>query len=640
MSVRGLIHNYVERTLSRRQFIRAMAATGVTLGAARAMAEEFSPFVRLPEAPDSGQPAGPEPLPDWAQTATGTGGQLLVEQLKAAGCRYLFINPSTGHVPIFDALVDEPNLHIIQMLHEGHVAAVADGYGRASRKTPFVMVSRLGLTNAMTQMFNAWKDYTAMVVMVDGAEIDRLGQDSVEVDYSMLAPIVKWQWSVETVEKIPEVVRRSFKFASTRPQRPVFFACPEDLLQKTGSAAVLDQSRYDIRTEVRPSAKDTSRIAGLLLEARNPLIYAGDDVRYCNAEAELLALAEMLSIPVVNDFTGWSKPFPTDHDLYAGMFQPTARYPGAVDVMLHLGSRLLFGTGKQLRLQSQVRLVQVGLDSVSLGHNFPSELAIVADVKLALGDLIQELKARRTAQHARVASRRLERAKEYRRDRQVMLESIRRERWDRTPMSGERLVAELDDALPLNAAVVAEIDTHKALLETSLRYGPGQRELFTQAGYALGWGMPAALGVKLAIPERPVVAVVSDGSFLFSGGQCLWSFARYKAPVTILVLNNRSYNGERNRIMMTRGRTYQTGRDMACYIGDPDIQFVKIAAGYGVEGQQVTTPDELRAALSRAWEANAAGKPYLLDVHMERVGTFAESSWHPEFQIANLAGKG
>ena len=142
------------------------------------------------------------------------------------------------------------------------------------------------------------------------------------------------------------------------------------------------------------------------------------------------------------------------------------------------------------------------------------------------------------------------------------------------------------------------------------------------------------------MPKRPVIAIVSDGSFHFSGAQCLWSYARYRAPVTILVLNNRSYNGERNRIMMTRGRTYQTGRDMVCYIGDPDIRYVQIAAGYGVEGQEVATPDALLPALLKAWETNAAGKPYLLDVHMERVGTLAESSWHPEFQIANLAEKG
>lgn len=635
MSVRTLFQKFVDRGISRRQFVTGLAAAGMSVGAARALASEFSPFVSLPDAPDANK------LPPWARVVSGTGGKLLVEQLKAADAKYLFITPSSGHAPILDALIDEPGIQLVQVLHEGALAAVADGYARASRTTPFLMMARPGLPNAMTQMFNAWKDHVGMVVMVDDVEVDSLGQDSFEdIDHmtSMTAPIVKWHWSVQSPPKIPEVLRRCFKFASTKPQGPVFFACPQDLFTAEATAGIVDQQRFEVSTELRPSAELTEQIASLLLRAENPLIYAGDDVRYCEGEPELLELAELTSIPVVNDLTVWSRPFPTDHPLYAGLYQPTGRYPGPVDVILHLGSRFQLGSGRLLRIQPQTKLVQIGLNATALGRTFPSEIAIVADVKLALRDLNAALKRVWSEDHAQRGAARLKRAREYQSERRALLKSIRDAAWNRAPLSAERFAAELDDFLPPNAAVVSEQDTYKMLLDVDLPYGPGRRELFTQAGYALGWALPAAFGVKLALPERPVVALVSDGSFLFSGPQPLWTFARYRAAVTIIVLNNRSYNGERNRIMTGRGRTYQTGRDLVCYLGDPDIQYVPLAAGFGVAGEVVEKPAELRPALERARTANRAGRPYLLDVHMERTGALASSSWHPELHVSDLPG--
>ena len=130
----------------------------------------------------------------------GNGGSLLVAQLKAAGVEYIFFNPSSGEAPIFDALVDEPNIHLIKVLQEGALAAMADGYAKASRKTPFLLVARPGLPNAMTQMFNSWKDQIPMVVSVGFSRIDTLGQDGFEnTDHieDMSAPITKWHWVAE-----------------------------------------------------------------------------------------------------------------------------------------------------------------------------------------------------------------------------------------------------------------------------------------------------------------------------------------------------------------------------------------------------------------------------------------------------------
>jgi benzoylformate decarboxylase len=149
--------------------------------------------------------------------------------------------------------------------------------------------------------------------------------------------------------------------------------------------------------------------------------------------------------------------------------------------------------------------------------------------------------------------------------------------------------------------------------------------------------MAAAMGVKLARPDSPVVSIVGDGSFLFSGPQPLWSICRYEVPITIIVLNNRSYNNERNRIWAFEGGAQlRMGLDMTCYNGSPNVDFVKAAVAFGVEGEVVAQPERIRAALERAKRANAEGRPYLLEMVIDRNGIGAASEWYPRLSIASL----
>ena len=164
--------------------------------------------------------------------------------------------------------------------------------------------------------------------------------------------------------------------------------------------------------------------------------------------------------------------------------------------------------------------------------------------------------------------------------------------------------------------------------------GGDDKQGFSQGGIVLGWAVPASFGVKLALPDRPVVAVTGDGAFNFNGPQPLWSMARYHAPVTVIVVNNRSYSRERGSMFMSGGRQFQTGRDMGCYIGDPDIDYAKMVASVGVEGEGVPEASALRSSLERAKRANEEGRPYLLDVHVAREGLAAASTWHPAYSIA------
>jgi thiamine pyrophosphate-dependent acetolactate synthase large subunit-like protein len=629
--VKGLIKNYIDNGLSRRQFLSTLTSIGLTASAAGTLAKDLTPFVTRKDETKL------KPLPAWARRVSGTGGKLLVEQLKSSGHKFLFVNPSSGEAPIFDALVDEPDIQIIKSIHEGALVAMADGYAKATGETPCVIISRPGIPNAMSMMFNAWKDYTPMLVLTDDVSIGMLSQDGFEaMDHmtSMTQTMTKWHWSIQAAEKIPEIVRRAQKFASTKPCAPVFVAMPQNHLSTNTQAAIIDQDKYSIAMQIRPSAKDVKQIAKMLLAADNPLILSGDEIRYCQAETELLELAELTGMPVVKDWSAsWSKHFPSKHPLYYGIYTPISRFPGKVDVMLNLGSRMPLA-GSQLRIESDVKLIQVRLDVENLARVYPTELSIVADLKLTLLDLIEEIKLQSPARKLkRVANTRFERAKIHRLKHDEVHDAIARKKWDDDPISGERVVLELEKLLEKDTLIVSDNDTYQWPIDHYLSYGPEDKDYYFNTGFTLGWGLPAAFGVKLAMPDRPVVCLVSDGSFLFSGPQPLWSYSRYKAPVMIIVMNNQSYNNERNRIMSRRGRSYDTGRDMVCYLGDPDVNYVKLAAGFDVEGEIVSKPAQIKAAVLRGMKASADGRPYLLDMHVERTGSLANSIWHPEFSI-------
>lgn len=632
--MKDLMKQYLDRGVSRRNFLSGLGALGITAAAAKSMASSLAPF--LPPAED----VSPKTNPAWLREMKGTGGELLVAQLKAAGVEFIFTNPSTGGAPVFDALLEEPNIHVITALQEGALGGMADGYAKASGKTPFVLCARAGLTNCMTQMYNAWKDQIPMVVAVDYSSTDSRANDSFEdADNMEQIPVAftKWHWVAESLEGIPAVTRNAFKFASTSPCGPVFVAYAENYLDEEGRALIMDQSKFTVPMKIRPDPAQVEQTARLLLEAQNPMLHVGDEITWCGGQKEAVELAELLGLPVSRDSgnIGWSKAFPTRHPLYVGGLLREMRYPGKVDVMLNLGSRLPY-TGARPRLSPATKLIQVRLDPVNLARGYPTEVAIVADAKLAAADLLAAIRSMASpAKLQQIREARAAQTREYTAERRQFFQSIIKDRWDRSPISVERLGMELENFLEKDACFVAEIDSGRTM-ETYMNFGGDDKEYFGNTGRALGWGLPAAFGVKLAKPDKPVVAVLGDGAFLFSGPQPLWSYARYHAPVTIVVMNNRSYNNERNRIWASGGKQFQRRRDMTCYLGDPDVDFAKTASAFGVEGEVVADPNALRPALERAKRANVEGRPYLLDVHVERTGIGATSTWYPPYSIEAL----
>lgn len=627
----------IQAEISRRSMLAGIAAGTVLCGARPAAAQDAA----APSPAPAEQPADA-----WARTVSGTGGEILVQQLRASGHRFVFANPSSGHAPIYDALVDAPDLHLIQAPHEGALAAIADGYCRVSGLVPFVLIARPGLPNAMTQMFNAWKDRIGMVVMADLNSVAEAGQDGfeeIEGIETMARPLCKWQYIIENTAKIPEILRRSIKFSSTRPGGPTFLGIPRDILAGQGEAVVVAQAMHQVNDVVPPDPALLAEAARKLAGARSPLLIIGDEVTMCGGQAEALALAELLAAPVIVGSSGrpisWSSPFPTDHPLYVGTYLPRPGFTDQIDVVLNLGSRMP-QPGEAPLVDLRRFLIEVRLDRTDLARNYPTQLAITANSKLAAAELAKRIAAESPAEAAETRAQRRGRIAAHTSERRATLDTIGRGRWSNAPISNERVAMELEAALPRETNVVVEGDSHLPALAMFMTFGGEGKRYVGNTAAALGWGLPATFGVKLAQPERTAVAILSDGSFLFSGPQVFWTYQRYKAGILVLVLNNRSYNNERNRMWMRRGRQYETGRDMACYLGDPDVDYLAMAGAFGVAGERVDKPERLAGAIRRGLSATAAGRSYFLEVMTERRGSGASSQWFPRYEVGSGPGGG
>jgi benzoylformate decarboxylase len=623
--MKDLIRQYLDQGISRRTLMRGLGAAGLSGGVAKSFIDSLMPTPAMAQAAAA---AGA------VREFHGSGGALYMQQLKSAGVKYIFFNPSTGDAPFYDALVDIPEIQLIKGIQEGAVVAMADGYARLSGDIGVAHIANVGLPNGMTQLVNSYKDNIPVLLTVAAFGTEVEGRDYAQ-DYehqeTMLAPITKNWWLAESTAEIADVTRRVMKFATTAPSGPVFLAIPDDLLRAQATAQIYDRSLFTVAMKIRPDRKDIETIAKMLIEAKNPLMSVGDEVTISQGEKEVVELAELLGIPVSGQSPQgiWSKPFPTRNPLYIGPTVRNMRFPGPVDVHLNLGDQ-----PSEVALKGAT-LISIRNSPTGLARVAPVDLGVVADVKLAVIDLIAAVKSMATKDRLKqIAEDRSARARDYSAGMAKMRQMIAADLNNGSSIKMERLGVELEAGLDKDTIYVSDCDSGRTM-DPLMSWGGSDKTYISTGPNILGWGVAAATGAKLARPDRPVVSCVGDGSFMFGGPQPLWSQARYKAPITNIVVNNRSYNNERNRIWsFVAGQQFKVGKDMTCYNGSPDVDFAKAAQAFGVEGEVVSDPNTIKPALARAKKANVDGRPYLLDVHVDRDGVGAESTWYPPFSIA------
>ncbi len=626
--MRDLIGNLLHARISRRGFVGGMLAASFSATAAESALQSVAPLLSAANVP-----------PDSTRTVTGTGADLLLQQLLETDAEFLFVTNGSGLGPVCDALVDHPELQLIQTTHEGQLVAIADGYAKASGKTAFGMFSRVGLPHASSNMYNSMKDRTPLVLFSDHADPDRQGTDSHEDLDDWLAavePYTKWRWKVEEPDRIAEWVRKAYKVAGVIPGGPVHVRISrEHLYQDNLRAKIYSRAALNIPMELRPVQSEVERAAKILLEASSPLLYVGPEVSQSGARAALVELAELLAIPVTQHRSFFAD-FPNFHPLYIGELPAVQSYlqmyPHPIDCFLNFGARFPL---RRKNFTDGMPVIHASVDPHSIGRDTPLASALVGNLHEVAVSLIEAIKDLATPDQirSRTAERRASCAAHTAQVRGARELAGRNSGGE--PVPWQRLMYELNRQMDRDAVVVEELGTEHKTLSYFPFADDGKMKIGRTEGRALGWGVGASAGVKLALPDRQVVSLQGDGGFLFGQTDSLWTMSRYDIPVMTVITNNHSYEETRWQIMNRGGRAGQANRDYISYLGDPDVDFTKLASAYNIPGAVVRNSEQLGPAIRQGLRTLKEGRPFMLDVHMRTLGAGAELSWYPDFSLAD-----
>jgi benzoylformate decarboxylase len=548
-----------------------------------------------------------------------SGKRAFLELLRQEGVEVIFGNPGTTELPLMDALAVETAPRYVLGLQEGAVMAMAGGYAQASGRLTAVNIHVApGLGNAMGMLYDAQK--AGAPILVTAGQHDQsfaLTEPILWADLPEIArPFVKWAAEVRRLADLPRLLHRAAKTALAPPTGPVFLSIPGDILN---AEAEIDLGRPTrVAPRLRGDAAAIEAAAKLLAAAAHPVILAGDAVARGDGLPELAGLAELLGAPVHLEGMDNSAPFPSTHPLFRG---PITRLAPQIrktldqhDLLLSVGGDLLTMSlpSETEAIPPSLKIVHLDSDPWQLGKNYPAEVAILADPKAALPELTKAVAAAMSEAAKGEAGRR----------RLALGAAIAAERAALTARALAAAGKHPIQPLALWQAIGEMLPKDIVVVEETLSSGPGLRQLvagedaksfFGMRGGGIGWGLPAAVGVKLALPARPVLALIGDGSAMFNC-QALWTAAHERLAVVFLILNNGGYRILKQRVNALRGHAAQTGRYVAMDLGDPPIDFTALARAMGVRAERAETLDEVRRTLAAAL---AADGPTLIDVVLD-----------------------
>ena len=545
-----------------------------------------------------------------------TGASAFLALLRDEGVTHMFGNPGTTELPIMDAMPDyTDDMTYVLGLQESLVVAMADGYARASGQLAACNVHVApGLGNSMGSIYNARFTGTPMIITAGQQETGHGLTEPLLYDplVPIATPLVKWATEVTRLEDLPRTVRRAGKVAMTAPTGPVFISLPGDVLNDRKGIDLGARTRVD--TTMRPTDAGLEALADRLLVAKNPAILAGNEVVTSDALEEVARFADVLGAPAFQQTTAYGSFFPSEHPAFMGALSRNQKEVRAIledyDLLVVIGADVLRMSVMSATepLPDGMPIVQIGLFDWEMGKNYPADMAVRGDVRetlAALNPVIEQRDGQAERAQARIAAvadrnwsvKRARRADELTADAET------------TPIRSDWLMMTIADGLPDGAIVVNEgLTTSWNLLQfLPLR---DRYDFHSFASGGIGWALPAAVGVQMAQPGRPVVALVGDGSTMYSI-QALWTAAHMRVPVTYVILNNQGYRIIKQRLKAFHGNETYIGMDFE----DPPIDFVAMAQSMGVPAERVTEPGAVRAALDAAIANNG---PNLIDISVER----------------------
>lgn len=554
-----------------------------------------------------------------------TGAKFMAQALSAYGVTHVFVAPAIAR----DALAELSQLGVKSIVTHGEKAAayMADGYARAANRPGICFAQSVGAANLAAGLQDAYLAL-APVIAITGRKtpMEQHKNAYQEIEHSKpFASVTKFSASVDRVEQLPYLMRQAFREATSGASAPVHLdlqgMAANVILQGEADLEFVLEDTFISRPAFRPEASpDTVRKAAQVMSsARRPVIVAGGGVTSSQAQQEVVELAEMLSIPVATSLNAKGT-IADNHPLSVGVVGSYSRWcanrvVAESDLVVYVGSH----TGSQVTNEWKVPaegtpVIQIDIDPSELGRSYPNQVALHGDAKATTRKLIEALEP--IGSRTEWVTRAQELVREWREEVAPRLNS------DAVPIIPERLCNELTQFLPPDAVLVA--DTGHAGIWTGSMVDlnhPGQE--FIRCAGSLGWGLSGAIGVKCALPDRPVVCFTGDGGFWYHIAE-LETAVRCNIPVVIVVNNNHGL------IQNKRGddRAYEAvpGSNSADIWEFNDVDMAKVAESMGAFGIRVEQPGDIRSALEQAL---ASGRPAVVDVATDPLDSSSPPPWAP-----------
>jgi benzoylformate decarboxylase len=548
-----------------------------------------------------------------------TGRFAIIEQFLADGMTCMFGNPGTVEQGFLDSLESYPDFEYILTLQESIAVGMADGYARATKKPTLVQLhSGVGLGNGIGMLYQAMRGHAPLVVIAGeaGIKYDALDAQMAADLVGMARPVTKWATRVVSPDSLLRVLRRAVKIAATPPMGPVFVCLPADVLDALNSEPVLPTVIPSTRVVPEPGLIEQA--ATFLAQAQHPLIIMGDGIATAGAQDELARVAELLGAEVWGaDSSEVNLSY--SHPLFKGMLghmfgSASSKVTLLADAILIVGTYVFPEVYPNLEgvFAPGAKTIHIDLNGYEIAKNFPVDLGLLSDPKLTLAALAETLdrqlsSGQRQAAQARTAASAAANqstlAQQRERDATVR---------DEVPLHASRFMAELAQQVPPDVMIFDEALTVSPDLT---RYMPPTLpgHFFQTRGGSLGVGIPGALGLKLAHPEKTVIGFTGDGGSMYTI-QALWTAARYNIGAKFVICNNQSYMLLKLNILQYWQE--QVGVEVHAFphgfdLDNPVIDFAALSQSLGVPAARVEHPDQVAGAIRQMLEHNG---PFLLDL--------------------------
>jgi len=534
------------------------------------------------------------------------GSQAIIKSLTDEGVDVVFGYPGGVLLPLYDVIYDSDLKHIL-VRHEQCAAHAADGYARASGKVGVCIgTSGPGATNLVTGIATAYMDSAPVVALAGQVGTSLIGNDAFqEVDtIGITMPISKHSYQAMDPSEIPQMIRSSFYIARTGRPGPVVVDLPKDVQE--GELDYPENITIDL-PGYKPTKKghplQVKKAAELILKSKKPVILAGGGVIHSNSSEELQHISELIGAPVTTSLMGKGC-FPEDHPLSLGMLGMHGRVASNMlvdecDCLIAVGCRFSDRTtGDVNKFAPNAEIIHIDVDPAEIGKNVEVTVPIVGDAKIILSHLLRILSQ---------AKGRVSNVNWTNHVKTFRASCIPRLSFDETPLKPQQVIKEISEAVTDDTIVTTDVGQNQMWMAHYFT-SRNPRKFISSGGLGtMGFGFPAAMGAKVAMPDNDVVAVCGDGGFLMVC-QDLATVKEYDIPVVVCVLDNR-YLG---MVAQWQKLFYDERISQTKLKAMPD--FVKLAESFGVNAHRVERPGEMKETLREALDS---GEPTLIDVMID-----------------------